>query len=148
MANPPPSPQHESDSQVDEDGADDASAASGEVNTKVCCKCGKDVRGHRRFKDSIGYWCRDCHRADKKSETTALTRCPDCGRMRPLDKLFPWEDRQVCSSCLKENQVKTKRAGLKNMGDESEKNAERRKLYLYGAILGGLVLIVLLQRLW
>src|SRR5215510_2363012 len=28
---------------------------------KVCCQCGKSLEGHRRFKDSIGYWCKDCH---------------------------------------------------------------------------------------
>ena len=131
---------------TEEGGADDAALAAGETNTRVCHKCGKDLRGHRRFKDSIGYWCKDCHRADKKAEVGAQTRCPDCGRLRPLDKLFPWEERQVCSSCLKENQLKAKRAGLRDLTDNSVQEAERRKLYIYGGVLGLLVLIVVLQR--
>src|SRR5437868_4615709 len=35
---------------------------------KVCWKCGRDLTGHRRFKDSFGYWCIDCHKADQQEK--------------------------------------------------------------------------------
>ena len=31
---------------------------------KRCCRCGKDLTGHKRYKDHFGYWCRSCHNAD------------------------------------------------------------------------------------
>lgn len=31
---------------------------------KRCCRCGKDLTGHKRYKDRFGYWCRSCHKAD------------------------------------------------------------------------------------
>ena len=34
---------------------------------KICWKCGKDVTHAKRAKDDKGYWCYDCHKADKEA---------------------------------------------------------------------------------
>lgn len=69
---------------------------------KVCCVCGKDLAGHRRFKDSTGYYCKDCHKADKAANTPDERRCDGCGRKILIAKLIPWADEHICSTCHKE----------------------------------------------
>ena len=39
---------------------------------KRCCRCGKDLTGHKRYKDRLGYWCRSCHSLDKKMASNRL----------------------------------------------------------------------------
>jgi hypothetical protein len=50
----------------------DTSSTSVASAVKRCCRCGKDLTGHKRFKDRTGYWCRRCHDADKKLSSTRL----------------------------------------------------------------------------
>jgi hypothetical protein len=117
-------------------------------NSKKCCNCGKDLRGHRRFKDSIGYWCKDCHRVDLKRNTAAEARCPDCGRMRPLDKLFMVDGRNICSACRKEVLAQAEKAAVTAQIEKEVESAERRKLYMmFGVliVLGALLLWHLLS---
>src|SRR4051812_10898161 len=38
----------------------DSATATSESAAKFCIKCGKDVTGHRRVKDSRGYMCYAC----------------------------------------------------------------------------------------
>lgn len=35
------------------------------ADTKRCCKCGKDLSGHTRYKNHEGYWCRKCSAEDE-----------------------------------------------------------------------------------
>lgn len=36
------------------------------AGAKLCCKCGKDLAGAQRMKDSDGrYWCPNCHEEDR-----------------------------------------------------------------------------------
>src|ERR1041385_5649145 len=69
---------------------------------KTCCNCGKVLTGHRRFKDSVGYWCKDCHRTDKARNKAMETKCPDCGRPVPINSLQQYQDRRICFACYKE----------------------------------------------
>src|SRR3954468_11681306 len=103
----------------DFDGATPAGAAtssSGEVNSgtqvmdspvapkKVCVRCGKDLAGHRRFKDSFGYWCKDCHRADKAEKVAAEPQgvpCELCFRSVAEESLTSFDGKRLCSRCLK-----------------------------------------------
>jgi NMD protein affecting ribosome stability and mRNA decay len=115
-------------------------------NKKKCCQCGKDLRGHRRFKDSVGYWCKDCHRVDKARNTVPEGRCPDCGRMRPLDKLYQTDDgSQVCSECLKERKKQAEKYAVKYEADKVEKWQERSKTLILLGVLGLLAVIVLVR---
>ncbi|MFN4241766.1 MAG: hypothetical protein ACK4PI_00860 [Tepidisphaerales bacterium] len=117
-----------------------------EPGAKRCCQCGKDLRGHRRFKDSVGYWCKDCHRVDKARHTVAEARCPDCGRMRPLDKLYQTDEgTQVCKSCMNERVAQAKRRAVKLAIEQGEKSGERMKTLALVGVLVLLALVVLWQ---
>jgi NMD protein affecting ribosome stability and mRNA decay len=121
-------------------------SASGSEGGKVCCSCGKSVEGHRRFKDSAGYWCKDCHRVDRKRQQAPEGRCPDCGRMRPIDKLITAEDgAAVCSACMKERVKKAERFAVKAANDAAEVAEERRTIYIYGGVVAVIVVIVLVS---
>jgi hypothetical protein len=95
---------------VDEHLGEIATATATEIEAraaatpKVCVNCGKDLTGHTRFKDSIGYWCKDCHKADKAA--TDGVRCADCSRKFPEEKLIEFEGKKRCLSCEKERQKK------------------------------------------
>jgi hypothetical protein len=118
---------------------------------KVCWKCGKDLTGHRRFRDSYGYWCKDCHRADKRVQTEeeeqGNVKCAACGRLVRSDTLSAYEGELICSRCLRERR-EIKKAGSKRFRAVSDK-AYRKTEYLRLAILLGVVallgLIILLR---
>lgn len=110
---------------------------------KVCCQCGKPLEGHRRFKDSVGYWCKDCHRRDKAQKTAAETRCPDCGRMRPIDVMVMYEGRSICPTCHKEALVIARKKANKEAAEAAHKAHERRNLYILLAIFALLLAFVL-----
>jgi len=119
-----------------------------EPGGKTCCQCGKDLRGHRRFKDSIGYWCKDCHRVDKARHTVAEARCPDCGRMRPLDKLYQTENgTQVCKQCMNDRSEKAKKYATKIAIESEVKGGERMKVYVMVGVVVVRVLVVLWQNI-
>lgn len=69
---------------------------------KVCCACGKDLTGHTRFRDSVGYWCKSCHRTDVQRKKGV--KCGDCGREFPESKLIEFEGTLRCLTCEKERQ--------------------------------------------
>src|SRR5580700_9897227 len=48
---------------------------------KVCCQCGKDLTGHRRLRDSRGYWCYACHKLDKEANKPKGEKCEGCSRI-------------------------------------------------------------------
>jgi hypothetical protein len=110
---------------------------------KVCCQCGKSLEGHRRFKDSVGYWCKDCHRKDKAEHTAAETRCPDCGRMRPIESMVMYQGRSICPTCHKEAIVIAKKKANKAAAEAAHKAHERRNLYIMIGIFSVLLLIVI-----
>jgi hypothetical protein len=120
----------------------------GSPTTKRCHKCGKDLTGHRRFKDSLGYWCKDCHRVDKARNTIPESRCPDCGRMRPLDKLVTTEEgTQVCLSCLKLRKQEAIKLSHRAEAAYQHKRHERRNLYILAGVFVALLLIVGIDKL-
>jgi hypothetical protein len=120
---------------------------------KICWKCGKDLTGHRRFKDSYGYWCKDCHRADQRVRTEAeeegKVKCEGCGRMVRSDTLQAYEGDLICSRCLKERR-EIKQAGSKRfraISDKAYKKTEYMRLLVLLGIVAFLGLIILLRSL-
>jgi hypothetical protein len=143
-------------------GASDGASASppGEVNSgtqvmdspvapkKVCIRCGKDLSGHRRFKDSFGYWCKDCHRADKAEKVAAEPQgvpCELCFRSVAEDSLTSFDGKRLCSRCLKEKRDMRK-AGAKKfraVSDKAYRKTELQKLLIMVGVLLVLGAIVL-----
>jgi len=104
---------------------------------KVCCSCGKNVVGQKRFKDAEGrYWCYDCgvedHIAKHPEDGIA---CADCGNKFAPSKLISYEDDVYCDPCLKKKQQQKKREDHRKAAVEAEarEQEKKRKMMLIGA---------------
>jgi hypothetical protein len=107
---------------------------------KVCCACGKDLTGHTRFKDSIGYWCKDCHRTDKRRRQGI--KCAGCGREFPEQKLILFEHEHRCATCEKERQdhvIKKLNAAAKKVRYGKKELHELRMMGLVLLLLGVII---------
>jgi len=118
---------------------------------KVCCKCGKDVTGHRRAKDEHGYWCYDCHKADLARRGVTRkpkARCPQCGRMVLAESITSYHGHTVCAKCISEQEDLPRHQQLKfrrKIDDSEQKELEKYKIMLLGGIVVLLVLVILLN---
>jgi len=137
----PPSP---TDDTVDE--LPDGSEPSG-GKKKVCCNCGKDLTGHRRFKDSVGYWCKDCHRTDKARHKANETKCPDCGHSVAITALQTYQDRKLCFNCYKDAIQRDRREHAKKVSQIEHERYEKVRLYALIAVAVVLIGIILWSRL-
>jgi DNA-directed RNA polymerase subunit RPC12/RpoP len=73
-----------------------------ETLTKRCFKCGADVVGKKRYKDSRGYMCADCNRAEIDAEKAGTTLCPECGRRVKDAALVEFRGMRICKLCIAE----------------------------------------------
>ena len=117
---------------------------------KVCCKCGKDLHGKKRFKDSLGYWCEACHYTDKRAVMEKHVPCDSCGRYVDPARLIKYEDLQICSRCMKERRSagKKRRRVAVVFGAEHRAHEKRTLLTLAFVALLLLVIIVLASQGW
>jgi hypothetical protein len=119
-------------------GAGGAAPAAGAVE-KICCSCGKNVVGQKRFKDADGrYWCYDCgvedHIAKHPEDGIA---CAECGGKFAPSKLISYDDDVYCDAChtkVKQRKVREehRKAAVEQEARDQEK---RRKLMLIGAVV-------------
>lgn len=118
-------------------------AAGGDTSPKLCFACGKNVSGHRRVKDSRGYMCYDCAKAEVKQEKAGTIPCADCKKRLKEGGLVMYKGRRICKTChghLSELDRKSRKVATKEI-DEYEK----RNIYVLGGIFGVLTLIILWQ---
>ena len=73
-----------------------------ETVSKFCFKCGADVVGKKRYKDSRGYICADCNRAEIEAEKAGTALCGECGRRVKVGALSDFHGKNVCRLCLAE----------------------------------------------
>jgi len=71
---------------------------------KFCVVCGKDTVGHRRLKDSRGYICYPCAKAEQAAMKAGKVRCKLCRKLVKPDGLVPLGKRMVCKVCFADNQ--------------------------------------------
>lgn len=114
---------------------------------KVCCRCGKDLKGKKRFKDSLGYWCEACHYSEKKETMANHVPCDGCGRYVDKDKLAEYEGIHLCSRCIKERQSAGKKRRRKVTFGSEHKEHERKTLMTLVLVAAGLLLIIVLASL-
>lgn len=139
------------------DDADYAAAVSTEEHTpdppveseseKTCRICGKDVTGTRRYKDSLGYWCLECHRADAESRTAGQARCSGCSRLIPRQKLVEIDGERFCYTCNRQRITRQQRTIRKAASGRIHTLHERKQLLVLLAIFALLLIIIILQRL-
>jgi DNA-directed RNA polymerase subunit RPC12/RpoP len=114
---------------------------------KICCMCGKDVSGKKRLRDSLGYWCMDCHRADQKKRKPVGIPCPKCGRIVKPETIVVEDNQKMCSRCYREL-LDERRPGAKRFRAISFKaydQQERIRLLILFGIFFALLLIILLK---
>ena len=82
---------------------------------KICCKCGCDVAGKKRIKDSQGqYWCADCNLADeRKRRLVEGGICAGCGEHFFGPGLTLIGNSTYCKPCLK-RRAKDEQKGFVN----------------------------------
>jgi hypothetical protein len=128
-------------------GAAPAGGASVGVE-KVCCSCGKNVSGQKRFKDAEGrYWCYDCgvedHIAKHPEDGIA---CAGCGGKFAPSKLHRFDDDEVyCEPCVTKKRLQKKRDEhrIAAAAAEAAEQERRRKIMLIVAAVVALVAIAL-----
>ncbi len=131
---------------MEADSVDSASSPSSSGSgVKLCRVCGKDLAGHRRVKDSLGYICVACVKAEKKHETAGTVPCAECKRRLKPSGLVPWRNTMICRSCLKDheeiNRFKTPPPSLAN----HDAYQRYRLLILLGVLVVLAVIMVLSQ---
>ena len=117
---------------------DDAEPA----NDKVCRHCGKDLRGHRRFKDSLGYLCKDCDAEDKARRIP----CAECGTPTLPHALQPFGNVSICTSCKADHDNDPQKKFRRRISTEAHDKHAMRSVYIIGAVV--LVLLLILLFAW
>jgi hypothetical protein len=113
---------------------------------KVCCQCGKDLSGHRRLRDSRGYWCYACHKLDKEANKPKGTACADCGRVVPDAALSDYEGQLICGTCRERQKQEAKeRRRLSPVKTTAHDVAAKKNLYVMLGVVAVLLIIILLR---
>lgn len=123
---------------------DDAPEAG--ESAKVCRICGKSVTGKKRYKDTLGYWCVDCHKKEKKQRTAGQERCTGCGRMFPRERLLDSGADVLCRTCNRDRIAKQREMIRSAEKGHIHTTHEKRQLLILLGIVVLLVLIILLSR--
>jgi len=119
---------------------------------KLCEACGKNLAGHRRFRDNDGkYWCPGCRDKEKaqpapEPSDPSRTDCPRCGTKILVQNLMTYDGGLVCPKChrqLKEEEKLTDNR-LKKINEAFKEKDYKRLIPLF-AIIGVLGLIMLLR---
>jgi hypothetical protein len=132
-------------------GADQQSSSDTFVEkaaVKVCCQCGKELAGKKRLRDSRGYWCYACHKADKTANAPKGVKCADCSRVVNETALTNYEGMRICGPCrsIRKQQAKENRRLSPVKTDAYHQLDKRRLLWLLG-VVALLVLIIILRQL-
>jgi hypothetical protein len=110
---------------------------------KLCCMCGVDLHGKKRYKDSDGrYWCAECNDADIKRRQPAT--CPDCNKNMTFGDLIEFKGTPVCQACWEKRRQSAKREEARLRAAEEVVELERqrrRKWFLAAATLVGVLAV-------
>ncbi len=113
------------------------------VVEKRCRICGVDVAGHRRLKDSLGYMCVPCAKAEELRQNQGRVACRVCGKLTKPENLSDYEGTKMCSKCHAERTTMRKEE-IKRIGFKGARNRdELRQLYTI-LVVGGVLLFIIL----
>ncbi|MGA3066555.1 MAG: hypothetical protein ABSF29_06880 [Tepidisphaeraceae bacterium] len=133
-----------------EEGAGGDTSVMGQVvaRGKVCCQCGVDLTGKKRLRDSLGYWCVDCHRKDQAANAPKGVRCADCARVVPEAALTEYDGIRLCPKCLEDRKAAARRERkFGKVDDKHYQEEDRRRVIVFAIIFAILLLIIILQKL-
>jgi hypothetical protein len=114
--------------------------------TKVCCVCGKDLAGRKRLRDSRGYWCVDCHKADQAANAPKGIKCERCARVVAEAAISEFEGVKLCGLCRRERAEEAKRERqMRGVDSSAYQEHDRLRLYVMLGIAGVLFVIIILH---
>jgi hypothetical protein len=126
-------------------------AAPTATEPKICIKCGKDVNGHRRWKDDYGnYWCLPCAKEEDRKKRAATepakSKCALCFTEVSVVNLIAVDGRFLCPKCVREQRELAKKteARIGRINNAFKGQDWKRLGWMLGA-LGLLLLIILLR---
>ena len=123
--------------------AERAAAAAAAVS-KICFTCGTDTTGHRRIKDSRGYQCYPCAKAERRKEVGDTVKCPECGRRVRENSLRPYEGTKICGRCV-EHRKEVKRKSVRKVATHTYEHHEKHQLKWWLLVFLLLFIVVLLS---
>jgi hypothetical protein len=113
-----------------------------ETLSKLCFRCGADVAGKKRYKDSRGYMCAECNKAEIAAEKAGTAQCGECGRRVKEASLTDYRGTRTCKLCM----VAVRDAEKKKIKVVSGKNFEaqdRRSLKMLVVIMILLAIVII-----
>lgn len=112
---------------------------------KTCRVCGKDLRGHRRYKDDKGYICRDCDREERARRIP----CAECGKPVPPEALRPWGPIAICVRCWADHESDPKMRIKRKVSSRPWEELEKKSVLAIAAIaLAALLVLFMMQLIW
>jgi hypothetical protein len=128
----------------------ESSSESGAAPKKLCRVCGKDLAGHRRLKDSLGYICRECAKKEEEPEDPTRRPCPECGKKIKPAGFVPYNGKLICRKCFADHMEldKYKKAAPSARLFVKREKQQLGKLLLYAAVLGLLMLYSAYLHFW
>jgi hypothetical protein len=118
-----------------------------EAPEKLCIVCGKNVSGHRRIKDSRGYLCLDCAKAEMAQEKAGTVPCAECGRRIKEGGLVMYSGIKICRRCYVEHK-ESKKVLVRKVATKNFDAHERRTVLIWAIlflILGSIVVYTQLR---
>ena len=118
-----------------------ADLAVDDVRKKECRVCGRDLRGHRRYKDDRGYLCASCEKDDRARRIP----CAECGKPTLAESLRPWGPISICARCFADHEADPKSRVKKKISTKGFDAAEKQKVLVIAGVAGVLLLLILLS---
>ena len=113
---------------------------------KVCCKCGKDLTGKKRLRDSRGYWCYACHKLDMEANKAEGVRCADCGRVVAESALTEYDGVRICSACRADRkEFDREKKRLAPIDSKAYQQLDKNRMFWLAGVLALLLVIIILH---
>jgi hypothetical protein len=109
---------------------------------KLCIVCGKNVAGHRRVKDSRGYMCYNCAKAEMDAEKAGTVRCAECGKRVKPAGLVEYDGIKICRKCHNDHKEIKKKA-VRKVATRHYELAEKKTVFVIAGILFVLLVFML-----
>ncbi len=106
---------------------------------KICRSCGKNLKGHRRYKDSRGYICVACDRDDKARRVP----CAECGKPTLPESLRPFGPVSICVRCYADHEADPKLRARRRVSTRHFDLYERRNVLMVAGVALVLLLLIL-----
>ena len=107
---------------------------------KVCRVCGKNLRGHRRYKDEKGYICPDCDRLERAKRIA----CAECGKPVPPESLKPWGPISICTRCWADHESDPKMRIKRRVSSRPWEEMEKKTVLIISGVVAVVLLILFL----